>query len=162
MMIIIIRSCKIPVLVTGECRNVADSLAARLCCSCTVGTELVGWVGTYEYAERRTTVVSFVSPLGSHCALINKPVFSRFLFAQCIISVYCSMHCCSVHRAHLVSWSCDLATVKCALRTFRVFFVILKILKRVKNQFWFDPYFCPRKWPCCLVDTCLGIFCSCI
>jgi len=79
--LIVIRRYKSSVLVTGDCRNVADSLAARLCCSRTVGTELVGWVGTYECAERRTTVVacvvSFVSALGNHCALTSKPSFSR-------------------------------------------------------------------------------------
>jgi hypothetical protein len=65
--LISIRSYKSSVLVTGESRNFADSLAARLYCSCAVGTELVGWVGTYKYAERRATVVacviSFVSAL---------------------------------------------------------------------------------------------------
>jgi hypothetical protein len=79
--LIFIRSYKSSVLVTGESRNVADSLAARLCCSCTVGEELVERVGTYEYAERRTTlitcVVSFASALDSHCALFSKSVFSR-------------------------------------------------------------------------------------
>jgi len=79
--LIVIRSYKSSVIVTGESRNVAGSSAARLCCSCTVGTELVGWTGTYEYAERLAAivacVVSFVSALGSHCALISEPVFSR-------------------------------------------------------------------------------------
>jgi hypothetical protein len=79
--LVIIRSYKSSVLVTEESRNFADSLVAGLCCSCTVGTELVGWAGTYEYAERHTTVVacvvSFVSALGSQCAMISKPIFSR-------------------------------------------------------------------------------------
>ena len=67
--------------VTGEPRKVADISAASVYCACTVGTELVGRAATYGYAERRGAVVgcvvSFVSALGSHCALISKPIFSR-------------------------------------------------------------------------------------
>ena len=68
-LLIVIRSYKISVLVTGKSRSVADSLAARLCYSCTVGTKLVGWVGNYEYAERRTRVVACVSVLCQHLAV---------------------------------------------------------------------------------------------
>ena len=79
--LIIVSSCKSSVLVTGESGNVADSLAARLYCSCTVGTELVGWVGIYDVRRAshysRRLCRQFCVSIGSHCALISKPIFSR-------------------------------------------------------------------------------------
>jgi hypothetical protein len=143
--LIAIRSYKNSVLVTGESRNFADCLAARLCCSCTVGKGLVGWVGTYEYAQRRNTVVacvvSFVSALGQSVCVDQETDFFSLSLAQCIMSPYSSWHCCSVERAHLVSWPCVSTAVKCALYRFRTVFVILEMLNHVKSQLWFDPYF---------------------